>query len=300
MPVGAGFVRGVRAVADADPGYIEATLLELGASRRYLAPVAWAAGTLVLVVRGARLLVSNWRLALIELVPAAWVWLVMWDLKRRGLRAPPLRDMTFGGVVLVLSVAIGASIVVFWLNVVFAFAITHERPRIRLAMRQARPFWAAVVRAGAGVGVILTAGLAVIPRIDSAWLYVAAVLGLYGLMLVALVVVPARILGVGKRRLPLRQAVGRWAAGGALSVVAMTPGFVLDRVGVVLLGVPHLQLLGFVLLTVGAAMYAAGLSSVKAIKLSMKLEPAAAHPSSHSRRAGEGLTPPNETGPGSG
>jgi hypothetical protein len=89
MPVGAGFVRGVRAVADADPGYIEATLLELGASRRYLAPVAWAAGTLVLVVRGARLLVSNWRLALIELVPAAWVWLVMWDLKRRGLRAPP-------------------------------------------------------------------------------------------------------------------------------------------------------------------------------------------------------------------
>jgi hypothetical protein len=222
VTVGAGFVRGVRAVADADPGYIETALLELGGSRRYLAPVAWAAGTLVLVVRGAGLLVSNWRLALVELVPAAWVWLVMWDLKRRGLRAPPLREVTFGGVLLVLCVVIGASIVVFWLNVVFAFAITHERPRVRLAMGQARPFWGAVVRAGAGVGAVLTAGLAVIPRIDSVWLYVAAVLGVYRLMLVALVVVPARILGIGKRRLPPRQAVGGWAAGGALSVVAMS------------------------------------------------------------------------------
>jgi hypothetical protein len=62
----------VSAVADADPARIEATALQLGASRRYLAPVAWAAGALVLVVRGAKLLVMNWRLCLIELVPAAW------------------------------------------------------------------------------------------------------------------------------------------------------------------------------------------------------------------------------------
>jgi len=89
-----------RAVADADPGQIEAAALRFGESRAYLAPVAWAAGTLVLVLRGARLLVLNWRLSLIELVPAAWVWVAMWDLKRHGLRAEPLQQVTWGQVVL--------------------------------------------------------------------------------------------------------------------------------------------------------------------------------------------------------
>jgi hypothetical protein len=52
----------------------------------------------------------------------------------------------------------------------------------------------------------------------------------------------------------------------------MAPGFVLDRLGLIMLGLPHLHLLGFVVLSVGAALYAAGLSSVKAVKLSMKLD----------------------------
>ena len=38
------------------------------------------------------------------------------------------------------------------------------------------------------------------------------------------------------------------------------------------LGVPHLHPLGFVLLSIGTGLYAAGMSSVKAVKLSMKLE----------------------------
>jgi hypothetical protein len=35
----------------------------LGESRAHLAPVAWAVGTLVLALRGAKLLVMNWRLS---------------------------------------------------------------------------------------------------------------------------------------------------------------------------------------------------------------------------------------------
>ena len=54
--------------------------------------------------------------------------------------------------------------------------------------------------------------------------------------------------------------------------VAMGPGLILDRVGLILLGLPHLHVLGFVLLSIGTALYAAGMSSVKAVKLSMKLE----------------------------
>jgi hypothetical protein len=264
-------VNAAQAVADADPAQIEATALQLGSSRRYLAPLAWAAGALVLVIRGIKLLATNWRLSLIELVPAVWVWLAMWDLKRSGLRAPPLRHPTIGQLAVGLAITIGLSIAAFWCNAVFGFAISHEPPVIARAIRQTRPHLPRLALAGAVIGAILALGFAIIPRIGSRLFYVAAVLGLYGLMLTCLVVIPARILGVTKRRLPPTQAVGRWVTGGALSAVAMTPGFVLDRLGLILLGIPHLHLVGFLILSAGTALYAAGLSSVKAVKLSMKL-----------------------------
>jgi len=97
------------AVADADPAAVESAARQLGESRRILAPVAWAAGTIVLLIRGVKLLFLNWRLTLVELVPAAWVWLVMWDLKQHGLRGPEFRQVTIGGIVLLGAVAIRRS-----------------------------------------------------------------------------------------------------------------------------------------------------------------------------------------------
>src|SRR3954463_5951421 len=94
----------VRAIADTDPEQIEATARRLGASRRYLTPVAWVAGMLVLVVRGIKLLFTNWRLLLIELVPATWVWVTLWDLRREGLRAPPLRNVTVSDVLIAVAI----------------------------------------------------------------------------------------------------------------------------------------------------------------------------------------------------
>jgi len=52
----------------------------------------------------------------------------------------------------------------------------------------------------------------------------------------------------------------------------MTPGFVLDRLGLIMLGIPQLRIPGFVLLSIGTALYAAAMSSVKAVKLSIKFE----------------------------
>jgi hypothetical protein len=46
----------------------------------------------------------------------------------------------------------------------------------------------------------------------------------------------------------------------------MMPGFLLDRLGLVLLGVSGLRVLGFVLLSIGTARHAAGMSSVRAPK----------------------------------
>jgi hypothetical protein len=265
-----------RAVADADPAEIESAAHQLGESRRYLAPVAWAAGAIVLLVRGIKLLLLNWRLTLIELVPAAWVWLVMWDLKQHALRGAAFRTITVGEMIVLGVLAVAVSIAAFWCNTVFAFAITHPVPRIRPAVRQARPHVARIVRAGVGLGVLVAIGAIVVPRTESTWLYVIVIGALYALMLISFVVVPARILGLKKQKLPPRQALGRWTVGGALSAVAMAPGFVLDRLGLILLGLPHLHVLGFVLLSIGTALYAAGMSSVRAVKLSMKLEAPAA------------------------
>jgi hypothetical protein len=262
-----------RAFADADPVEIESTARQLGESRWLLTPVAWAAGTVVLLLRGIRLLLLNWRLTLIELFPAALIWLVMWDLKQHSLRGAPFREFTVGGSLLLAVLTVAASIASFWCNTVFAFAIVPDEPRIRPAVRQTRPFLARIFRAGLGVGLLLAVAAVVVPRTGSGWLYVLSVGAAWAVLLISLVAIPARILGVRKRKRPLKQTVGGWLASGTLSALIMTPGFVLDRIGVILLGIPGWNILGFVLLSLGTALYAAGMSSVKAVKLAMKLGP---------------------------
>ncbi len=262
----------VRAVADADPVQIETTARRLGSSRRYLAPVAWVAGMLVLVVRGLKLLVSNWRLLLLELVPAIWVWLVMWDLHRQKLRNVPLGDPSLTEVLVAVGAASLAGVAALWCNSVFGFAITHERPQIMRAIRQTRPFRRRIVAAGILMGVVVTLGFAVIPRVQPEWVYYGFLGGMYGIMLTALVVLPAWVIGIRRTHFGPVQTVQRWVTGWALGAVAMTPGFVVARTGGLLLEQRGLEWVGYVLITVGAVLYAAGLSSVKAVTLSMKLE----------------------------
>lgn len=264
-----------RAVADAEPGKIESAARQFGESRPYLAPVAWAAGTIVLLIRGVKLLVLNWRLSLIQLVPAIWIWLAMWDLKQHTLRGAPFRQVTLGGVVLVVALSIVVSTAAFWCNTVFAFAIDVLPPQIRPAIRHTNRHLAGIASFGLLVGGALAFAVAVVPRIGRVWLYVLTLGAVLGVMLISFVAVPAHIIGRKQQKLPPKQAIGRTATGWALSGVAMAPGFVLDRIGLILLGVSHLQVLGFALLSIGTALYAAGMSSVKAVKMSIKLAPSA-------------------------
>lgn len=264
-------VQYARVVADADASEIESAAQKFAESRRYLAPVAWAAGAIVLVIRGIKLLILNWRLTLIQLIPALWVWLVMWDLKAHALRGDAFREITVGGMILLGVLAVVLSIAAFWCNTVFGFAIDSKVPRIAPAARQANAHLGMVAAAGLAVGLLLALAAIVVPRIGLTWLYVAALGGVLSVMLISFVAIPARIIGTKRQRLPPRQAVGSWATGGALSAVAMTPGFLLDRIGLILLAQPGWDILGFVMLSAGTALYAAGMSSVRAVKLSMKL-----------------------------
>jgi hypothetical protein len=233
--------------------------------------MAWAAGTLVLLLRGIRLLLLNWRLTLVQLVPAVWVWVVMWDLKQHALRGAPFRDLHLAGVLALTAVSVAVSVAALWCNTVFAYAIETAPPRIAPAARHAKGAAGRIVWTGVVVGLVLAVAAFVVPRAGSLLLYLVTLGAALAVMLGLFVAVPARIIGATRRRLSPREAVGSWVAAGALSAVAMTPGFVLDRVGLILLGVEGFRVLGFVLLSVGTGLYAAGMTSVRAVKLTAKL-----------------------------
>ncbi len=269
----ADLVRWTKAVADADPGTIETTARSFGERRLYLAPVAWAAGTLVLLVRGIKLLLTNWRLTLIQIVPAVWIWLAMWDLKEHALRGEPFRHLGLASMIVLLVLSIAISIAALWCNTVFAFAIDEAPPRIRPAAQRANKHLTRIVIMGTLIGIALGVAVAMIPRVNTKLLFYAILGGVLGVMFISFVAVPARIIGRKPRKLPPKQAIGRTATGWALSGIAMTPGFILDRIGLILLGVRGLHVLGLLLLSVGTALYAAGMSSVKAVKMTIKFAP---------------------------
>ncbi len=285
------------AVADADPEQVDAAARQLGSSRAYLSPVAWAAGTIVLLIRGIKLLLLNWRLTLIQVVPAIVVWLAMYDLRVHALHRADFRDLSLGWAVLAFVVAVAVCVASFWCNTVFAFAIDVLPPRIGPAMRRTNQRWRPVVLAGAIMGLLLGCAIAVVPRLDRPLLFDAVLLSVIGILVVAFVAVPARILARRQRKLPPREAIGRTLVGWVLSVVVMTPGFVLDRVGLLLMGVPGLRFIGFLVLSLGTALYAAGMSSVKAVKLSIRL--ATSDPEGPLESAADDSPSPGGPSPGS-
>ncbi len=264
----------IRAVADVDPAAIELAARRLGGSRRILTPLAWAAGTIVLLIRGVKLLILNWRLSLIQLVPAAWIWLATWDLKRHLLHGQSFVHLHLVAQLALAVLVVVGTIVALWCNAVFAFAIDGPPPpRIAPAVRQTRRGMRMVLISGLVVGGALAFATVVVPRIAGPWVFSLVLGAMLGVMLISFVAVPARIIGVKKQKLPPREALGRVAVSGTLSAVVMTPGFLLDRLGLILLGLHHFHIIGFAMLSIGTALYAAGMSSVKAVKLTMKLTP---------------------------
>ena len=260
------------AVANVNPAQVEAAAQRFGSARPYLAPIAWATGTLVLLLRGVKMLILNWRLLLIQLVPAAWIWVAMYDLKQHGLRGAPFRELNLASSIVLSALAIAWTIAAFWCNTVFAFAIDGPPPPlIRPAIRRTNRRFGTVVLAGAGIGAVLAAATVLVPRLDRYWVFVITLGGTLTVMFTSFVAVPAYIIGRRKQKLPPRQYIGRTVTGWGVSAVGMLPGVLLDRLGLIMIGTPGLHVLGFVVLSAGVALYAAGMSTVKAVSLSIKL-----------------------------
>jgi hypothetical protein len=260
----------VRAIESSDEARIEEAVLRLSRSRRVFAPLAFAIGAFALLFDGLRLLVTNWRLTLVQVLPALWIWLAMADLKAHVLHGHSFTVLR-GPVLIPIALAIVAiTIVSFFLNAVFAFAITRPgAPEIRPAVAQARRHVTPIVISGALVGLLLALSTTVITRWGRPWFTLS--LGIViGLMMVSYVAVPARLIGV-KPTYSRRDKLMTTVVGGALGVTVSLPPYVLGRIGLLMLGSRALLIPGIVLVALGVTLQAGATGAVRAIKMSVSL-----------------------------
>jgi hypothetical protein len=260
----------VDAIQRDDEAAVEAAVLALSRSRRIFAPLVFGLGAFVMLFNGLRLLFSNWRLTLVQVLPAMWIWIVMLDLKVHVFKGQEFRTWYgFSALALVVALAL-VTAASFFLNAVFAFAISQSgSPEIRPAFAAARRHLPVVLGVGLTVGLALGVSAIVVPRWGVWWFGLS--LGIViAVMMLTYVTVPSRLVGIrptGSRRDKLAATV----IGGTLGALICTPPYVLGRIGILLLGSHVLFALGVVLLALGLILQAGATGAVKAIKMSAKL-----------------------------
>ena len=267
----------IGAVRDSDQAAVEEAVLRLSRSRRWLAPLALAVGALAMLFAGVKLLFTNWRLTLVQVLPAMWIWAAMLDLKAHVLHGKTFHDLT-GPVVIPVVLAVAAvTAASFFLNAVFAFAISGP------GGAEIRPAFATGPvapgrRAGLGLGGGPALGLAtvVFTRWRLPWFALSLSI-VIGVMMVCYVAVPARLIGV-KNTYSKRDKLTASAVGGAIGAVVCTPPYLLGRIGLIMLGSHTFFIPGIIVIAIGLTLQAGATGAVKAVKMSAKLSPGAGRP----------------------
>jgi hypothetical protein len=180
--------------------------------------------------------VTHWRLTLVQILPAMWIWLAMFDLK-----AHVLHDKSFTVVRGAMLIPVGLLIIAitiasFFLNAAFAFAVSQAgRPEFRAALAQAREHLKTIMAYGVVIGAILAFSTIIVTRGEDpgspshwgSWV---------GVMMVSYVAVPARLIGAKPPKQSKRDKLASAAVGAALSMTVCTPPYVLGRLGILALG----------------------------------------------------------------
>ncbi len=219
---------------------------------------------------GLRLLVSNWRLTLVQLLPAVWIWVAMLDLKLHLLYGKPIHS-TLG--LLRIPIVAGVALITagsFYLNAVFAFAVSQPgRPEIRVGFVQARARRGVILWWGSLIGLALGATTAVYPR-WGLWWFTFSLGSVIALLMICYVTVPARLIGL-RPTYSKKDKLAAMAVGGAIGAIVCAPPYALARVGILMIGIRPLFIPGVLVLTLGVTLQAGATSAVKAIKMSARL-----------------------------
>ncbi len=268
--MGTQFKRLVVAIRAGDEAMVERTVLALSQRSRWLAPLAMLVGAFAMLFQGVKLLFTNWRLTLVQILPAMWIWAAMVDLKAHvfhGRSFHILRGPLLIPIVLAIAAVTAAA---FFLNAVFAFAISKPgNPEIRPAIVEARRHKKAVLSWGFVIGIALGFSTMVVQRWGLRWFTLS--LGIVvGVLMFTYVLIPARLLGVKSGR-SRRDKLSAAVIGGAVGAAVCSPPYVLGRVAIVMLGSHSLRVLAVILLAVAVVLQTGATSAVKAIKMSAKL-----------------------------
>lgn len=260
----------IRAVREQDEATIEQTLIGLSRSRRYLAPLSMLAGAVIILVQGLRLVFTNWRLFLLQVLPAMWVWAAMLNLKLHLFRGRTFKLWYGGTAITLMSVIVVITVAVYYLNAVFAFAIASPQSKqIRIAFLKAGKHRAAILTVGVAVGIPLAVSTIVVPRWGLFWFSLALSI-VVGVMMLSYVAFPARLIGMTTNA-PRKDKIAATVLSGAVGAVICTPAYVLGRVGVLLLGSSHVAAVGIVLLCLAFCLQGGATGAINAVKMSVKL-----------------------------
>jgi hypothetical protein len=259
-----------KAINENDEEAVERAVVALSQSKRIFAPLVFVIGAFVMLFQGLRTLFSNWRLLLIQILPAMWIWVAFLDLKLHVFKGKEFHVLSGWPVIIGVVAITLVTAACFYLNAVFAFAISQPgAPAIRPAFALARRHLNVVLGAGCVVGVALGFSAIVVPRWGHPWFGLSMGI-VVGVMMLTYVSVPARIIGV-KPPGTQRDKMAAAALGGTMSAIVSAPAYIIGRIGILLLGSTALFPLAVAMLVVGFALLAGATGAVKAIKMSAKL-----------------------------
>jgi hypothetical protein len=264
-------MRFIHAVRDSDDAAVDDAVMQLSRVRPWLAPLTLAIGAFAMLFDGVKLVFTNWRLSLVQVLPAMWIWAAMYDLK---LHVSPLHDKAFhdrtggrdpararhrrdhrGGL------------------------LPERRVRVRdhparppadpARVHRARSHLGVVLGSGFVVGICLGVSTVVADRWGAFWfgLTLGAVIGV---MMISYVAVPSRLTGIKTTR-SRRDKLTASVVGGTIGAVICTPPYILGRVGLLMLGSKALWPLGVIFFVVGLTLEAGATGAVKAVRMSAKL-----------------------------
>ena len=151
-------------------------------------------------------------------------------------------------------------------------------------MAEARPHLATILGSGGVVGLALGLTVTVVTRAHRPWFAVTLSV-VIGVMMIAYVAVPARLIGVESGAVSRRDRLSASVVGSVLGAVVSTPAYVLGRIGLLMIGSPFLRFPGILIFIVGFTLQAGATSAVKAVKMGAKL----------GRRARRAPRPPRRT-----
>jgi hypothetical protein len=270
--IGASVRRLIDAINRSDDDDVERAVLQLSRRRRWLAPLAMVVGAFMMLFKGLKLLVTNWRLTLVQIVPAMWIWVALLDLKLHVLHGKQFHVIT-GPVLIPCVLAVTAlTAASFYLNGVFAFAIsTPGKPEIRPAFTLANRHLGVILAWGCGIGLALSFSALIVTRWGH-WPFIICQSIVVGIMMLFYLSVPARIVGIDtKRATNRRDKLAASAVAGAVGAVVCSPPYMLGRLGILMLGWRYLFWVGILLIVLGVMLQTGVTSAVKAVKFSAKL-----------------------------